>query len=395
MSRPSLVDRLSQAHSERAAAGLSRRLRTVTQTQGLHVQINGHALISFASNDYLGLAQDSRVVSALKCAANEWGVGATAAHLLGGHRGPHQQLEEEIADWLGYPRALLFSTGMMANLGVLATLLKRGDICVQDRLNHASLIDGARLSGADLRRYPHVDVEAAGRQLRSEPEAAAVLATDGVFSMDGDVAPLPALAALCLREQALLMVDDAHGLGVLGDHGRGSVSAAKLGVSDVPILMVTLGKAIGTFGAVVLGEVATIEALIQFARTYIYTTAMPPALAAATLASVRIAREEDGRRERLRALIERFRSGAAQRGFVLMNSTSAIQPVLIGTAEQATRISNQLEQRGFYVPAIRPPTVPENTARLRVTLSAGHEFAEVDGLLDALVLAAKATRPPD
>ncbi|MDZ4811861.1 MAG: 8-amino-7-oxononanoate synthase [Pseudomonadota bacterium] len=391
MPRPSLVDRLSQANGERAAAGLSRRLRTVTQTQGMRVQISGHALISFASNDYLGLGQDPRIVSALQSAANEWGVGATAAHLLGGHRGPHQQLEEEIADWLGYPRALLFSTGMMANLGVLATLLKRGDICLQDRLNHASLIDGARLSGADLRRYPHGDVEAAERQLQSKPEAAALLATDGVFSMDGDVAPLPALAALCLREQALLMVDDAHGIGVIGDCGRGSVSAAKLGVADVPLLMVTLGKAIGTFGALVLGEAATIDALIQFARPYIYTTAMPPALAAATLVSVRIAREEDWRRERLRALIDQFRAGAMHRGFALMPSTSAIQPVLIGTAEQATRLSNQLEQYGYYVPAIRPPTVPEYTARLRVTLSAGHAFAEVDGLLDALVLAVKET----
>ncbi len=384
MPRPSLIERITTAHAERARQGLLRRVRTVTQAQAMRVLIDGRERINFASNDYLGLAQDPRIVQALRDAANDWGVGATAAHLLGGHRSPHLQLEEEIADWLGYPRALLFSTGMMANLGVLSALLERGDICVQDRLNHASLIDGARLSGADLRRYAHGDTEAAARQLQSKPDAAALLATDGVFSMDGDIAPLDQLAALCAREQALLMVDDAHGVGVIGAHGCGAVAAAGLGPNEVPLLMVTLGKAIGTFGAVVLGSTAMIDALIQFARTFTYTTAMPPALASAACAAIRIARDEDWRRDKLMMLIGHFQQRAAQLGFTLLPSSSAIQPLLIGDAEQAVQLSARLEQSGFYVPAIRPPTVPERAARLRITLSAAHAIADVDALLDAL-----------
>jgi len=384
MSRPSLIDRLGRAHAERAAAGLRRRVRTIDRAHGVRITIDGRELISFASNDYLGLAQEPRLMRGLQQAAEEWGVGATAAHLLGGHRGPHQQLEAMMADWLGYPRALLFSTGMMANLGVLSAVLGRNDLCVQDRLNHASLLDGARLSGATLLRYPHADVAAAARQLAARPEAAALLASDGVFSMDGDVAPLAELATLCTQQQAMLMVDDAHGLGVLGAQGRGAVAAAGLGVDDVPLLMVTLGKAVGTFGAVVLGSTAIIDALVQFARPWIYTTAMPPALAAASCAAVDIVRSDEARRQRLHALIARFRAGAVQRGLPLLPSESAIQPLLIGAAHRATRVSATLEQAGFHVPAIRAPTVPEGAARLRVTLSAAHEFAQVDALLAAI-----------
>jgi 8-amino-7-oxononanoate synthase len=384
MPRPTLIDRLSHAHAERARAGLLRRVRTVTQADGLRVQIGGRSLISFASNDYLGMAQDARILRALQDAANDWGVGATAAHLLGGHRQPHQQLEVEVADWLGYPRALLFSTGMMANMGVLSALLARSDVCVQDKLNHASLIDGARLSGCDLRRYAHADVAAADRQLRSIAGAAALLVTDGVFSMDGDIAPLRELSALCAREQATLMVDDAHGVGVVGAQGRGTVFDAGLGPHDVPLLMLTLGKAIGCFGAVVLGSDRVIEALVQFARSYVYTTAMPPALAAAALQAVRIVREDEARRDQLKMLIARFRQGAGERGLHLMASDTAIQPLLIGSSERATDAAALLEQSGFYVPAIRPPTVPEGAARLRITLSAAHEARDVDGLLEAL-----------
>jgi 8-amino-7-oxononanoate synthase len=387
MPRLSVIDRLIQARAERAHAGLLRRVRTVTAVSGTRVRIDGHERIGFASNDYLGLAQDPRVTEALQRAAREWGVGSGAAHLLGGHRTPHRELEEALADWLGYPRALLFSTGMMANQGVLSALLGRDDLCVQDRLNHASLIDGARLSGADLRRYPHADVDAAERQLRSKPDAAAMLVTDGVFSMDGDVAPLPALARLAVRERAVLMVDDAHGFGVVGAEGRGAVHAAGLGVGEVPLLMVTLGKAIGTSGAVVLGDTAAIDALLQFARAYIYTTAMPPAVAAASLAAVRIARAEEERRERLSALIARFRAGAAALGLTALPSETAIQPLLIGDAGRALRIATRLELAGFYVPAIRPPTVPDHAARLRVTLTAAHAPDEVDALLDALAAA--------
>lgn len=388
MARLSLLDRLSLAHTERARAGLLRRVRTVTQSQGLRIQIDGRSLLSFASNDYLGLAQDARIVRVMQDVANEWGIGATAAHLLGGHRQPHQELEQEIADWLGYPRALLFSTGMMANLGVLAALLGRGDICVQDRLNHASLIDGARISGCDLRRYAHADVAAAERQLQSKADCAALLASDGVFSMDGDIAPLTELAALCAREQATLMIDDAHGIGVIGPQGRGAVAAAGLGPQEVPLLMITLGKAIGSFGAMVLGSEAVIDALVQFARSYIYTTAVPPALAAAALAAVRIARDDDARRDQLRDLIAQFRQGAAERGLQLMPSATAIQPLRVGSSEHAVQMASRLEREGFYVPAIRPPTVPEGAARMRITLSAQHRAGEIEEFLDALQRAA-------
>lgn len=387
MPRPNLTDRLIAHHAERAAVDLARRLRTVTATAGLRIRVDGRELLSFASNDYLGLAEDPRLIAALQLAANDWGVGATAAHLLGGHRGPHQQLEASLAEWLGYPRALLFSTGMMANIGLLSALLEAGDVCVQDRLNHASLIDGARLSGAELLRYPHADIDAAQRQLQARPQAAALLASDGVFSMDGDSASLADLAALCQREQATLLVDDAHGLGVLGEQGRGSVAAQGLSATEVPVLMVTLGKAIGTFGAAVLGSEALIEALIQFARPYIYTTALPPALAAATLQSITIVRAEAWRRDHLATLIDRFRSGASALGLRLMTSITPIQPILIGDSAQAMAWSQQLEAAGFYVPAIRPPTVPENAARLRVTLSAGHTLADVDALIQALARA--------
>lgn len=387
MTRPSLIDRLTQAHAERAQAGLLRRLRTVTSAQGPHVVVAGRSLLGFASNDYLGLAADPRIASALREASLTWGVGAGAAHLLGGHRGPHQQLEEELADWLGYPRALLFSTGMMANLGVLSALLGRGDLCVQDRLNHASLIDGARLSGAELLRYPHADIDAAARQLAARADAAALLASDGVFSMDGDIAPLSELAALCKREHATLMVDDAHGLGVVGANGRGSVAAAGLSVAEVPFLVVTLGKAIGTFGAAVLGSEQGIEALLQFARTYIYTTAMPPALASAGLAAIRIARAEDDLRAVLHGHIDYFRQGAQQRGLALSASATPIQPLPVGDSTLAAGLAQSLEAQGFHVPAIRPPTVPEGSARLRITLSAAHTRDDIDALLDAILRA--------
>lgn len=393
MSRPALMDRLGAAQTERVVLGLQRRLRTVVDGQGVRVMIDGRSLCSFASNDYLGLAQDARVTQSLQLAAQDWGSGATAAHLLGGHRAPHQQLEEQVADWLGYPRALLFSTGMMANIGVMSTLLTRDDLCVQDRLNHASLLDGARLSGANLLRYPHADVDAAERQLAARPQAAALLASDGVFSMDGDIAKLRELTELCMRQHSLLMIDDAHGVGVIGDQGRGSVSAAGLGVTQVPILMVTLGKALGCAGALVLGSHELIEGLIQFCRHWIYTTALPPALAAAACTAVQIARDEDHRRAQLALLIARFRAGAEQLGLRVLHSQTPIQPIVIGDASRAVQIAGKLEALGFYVPAIRAPTVPEKQARLRITLTAAHQPSEVDALLDALNNCTRAFTP--
>ncbi|MDE3210312.1 MAG: 8-amino-7-oxononanoate synthase [Pseudomonadota bacterium] len=382
--RPDLLQRLAAQTAERGQAHLLRRLRTIEQAQGPWLQIGGRRLLSFCSNDYLGLAQHPQLVGALTRAAASGGVGSTSAHLICGHRAEHARLEEALAAWTGRERALLFSTGYMANLGALQALLATGDLCLQDKLNHACLIDGARLSGAELKRYPHADAGAAARQLDARPGAAALLATDGVFSMDGDVAPLRELAALCADRHATLMVDDAHGLGVLGPHGAGSVTAAGLGQHEVPVLMATLGKALGCAGAFVAGPAALIEGLLQFARPYIYTTAMPPALAAAALAAVQLAQAEDWRRDRLAALVARLRRGAEQLGLPLMASTSAIQPLLLGDADAAMQAMRVLEAHGLLVGAIRPPTVPAGQARLRITLSAAHEESHVDRLLDAL-----------
>jgi 8-amino-7-oxononanoate synthase len=382
--RLDLLQRLAVQTAEREHANLRRRLRTIDHVEGPWLQTGRRRLLSFCSNDYLGLAQHPSLVAALTRAAREQGIGSTSAHLICGHRAAHAQLEEALAAWTGRGRALLFSTGYMANLGVMQALLARGDICVQDKLNHACLLDGARLSGAELKRYPHADADAAARQLAAHPGAAAMLATDGVFSMDGDVAPLHALAQLCARERATLMVDDAHGFGVLGDDGAGSLGAAKLGQHEVPLLMATLGKALGCSGAFVAGSAALIEGLIQFARPYIYTTAMPPALAAAALEAVRLAQTETWRREKLAALIARFRAGAAQLDLPLTASASAIQPLLLGDARAAVQAAQVLERQGLLVVAIRPPTVPVGQARLRITLSAAHEEAHVDALLGAL-----------
>jgi 8-amino-7-oxononanoate synthase len=384
MTRPLLLGRLARACDDRARDALLRRLRTITEVDAPHVVIDGKRLLNFASNDYLGLAQHPAVVEALVVAAGQWGVGASAAHLLGGHRREHDLLESELAAWCRRDRAVLFSTGYMANLGIMQALLDPRALCVQDKLNHVCLIDGARLSGSRLRRYVHADVDSARRQLDSDPAAAALLATDGVFSMDGDIAPLQALASLCREQQATLAVDDAHGLGVLGADGSGSVADAGLGQDDVPVYMATLGKALGVVGAFVAGSDALVDGLIQFARTHVYTTAMPPALAAATRVALGLARDEVWRREKLARLIRQFRDGAARRGISLAVSRTPIQPVLIGQSDEATRLSAQLEAAGFFVPAIRPPTVAENAARLRVTLSAVHEEADVDALLAAL-----------
>jgi len=384
MSRPSLTDRLAQQHAARARADLLRRLRTIEHADGPWLESGGQRLLSFCSNDYLGLAQHPQLIAALKRTADDEGVGSTSAHLICGHRREHAALEEALAEWTGRERALLFSTGYMANLGVLQALLQRGDVCVQDKLNHACLLDGAQLAGAELKRYQHADVDSAERQLASRPDAAALLATDGVFSMDGDIAPLRELSKLCIREGATLMVDDAHGLGVLGDDGAGSVTATGLQQHDVPVLMATLGKALGCSGAFVAGSATLIDGLLQTVRPYIYTTAMPPALAAAALAAVTLARSESWRREKLATLIARFRDGARELGLSLMPSPTAIQPLLLGDATTALIAAQALEQNGLLVSAIRPPTVPQGQARLRITLSAAHEEEHIDQLLDAL-----------
>lgn len=384
MARIDPIVRLIEARASREHDGLLRRLRTMESSDGPWIVIDSRQLLNFSSNDYLGLAGHPDVRAALKRAADEHGVGATSAHLICGHRMPHAALEDVLAQWTGRERALLFSTGYMANLGVISALLGAGDVCVQDKLNHACLLDGARLAGCVLKRYPHGDVEAARRQLKASPDAAAMLVTDGVFSMDGDIAPLRELAALAREQEATMLVDDAHGLGVLGRNGGGSVTEAGLDADDVPILMATLGKALGTAGAFVAGSQALIEALLQFARTYVYTTALPPALAAATLAAVGIARREHARREHLAASIARFRQGAAAIGVPLGSSCTPIQPVLVGDTNRTVALAAALERDGFLVVAIRPPTVPVGQARLRVALSAQHSFDHVDALVRAL-----------
>ena len=377
------LDGLQADLDQRRAAGLYRSRRVVEGPQGVTLKADGRELLSFCSTDYLGLAADPRLAEAMREATRVYGVGSGAAHLISGHSAAHHALEEELADFLGCERALLFSTGYMANLGVLGALTGRGDTILQDRLNHASLLDGAQLSGARLRRYRHVDMEALQRMLAGA-HGHCLLASDGVFSMDGDVAPLRQLADLSSRHAAGLMVDDAHGFGVLGEKGRGSIAAAGLAPRDVPIHMATLGKALGTAGAFVAGSGALIETLIQKARSYIYTTAMPAALAAATRVSLRIMAQEQWRRDRLHTLVTRFREGAGQIGLSLVESDTPIQPVLLGDAQAALAWSEALLAEDILVTAIRPPTVPEGSARLRVTLSATHQEAQVDRLLEVL-----------
>jgi len=382
--------RIEALRVQRAAQGRTRIRRVVTRRDGVRMEVDGQWLTQFCGNDYLGLAQQFAVVDALQDGAARDGAGGVASHLVCGHHAAHEALERELADWLQAPRALLFGSGYLANLAVVQALLGDEDACVQDRLNHASLIDAARLAGCSLRRYPHADPEGALRQLRGVPAGVAMLATDGVFSMDGDSAPLRELALVARLQHALLYVDDAHGVGVLGPDGRGSVAAARLGVDAVPLQLATLGKALGGYGAAVVGDAALIEHLVQSARPYVYTTALPPAQAAATLAAVKLARKEHWRREKLVELVARFRSAALRRGFELLPSDTPIQPLLCGKDARATAMAAALEAQGYWVAAIRPPSVPEGSARLRITLSALHTPAEADALVDALAWAREA-----
>ena len=390
MARPDLRQRIAAARAQRAAQDRVRVRRTATRRDGVRFEVEGRWLTGFCGNDYLGLSQHFAVVNALQDTAAREGAGGVASHLVCGHHAAHAALEREVADWLHVPAALLFGSGFMANLAVVQALLGDGDVCVQDRLNHASLVDAARLAGCSLRRYPHADAEGALRQLRASPEGAAMLATDGVFSMDGDVAPLKQLALVARAQRAALYVDDAHGAGVLGPEGRGSVAAEGLGSDAVALQLVTLGKALGGYGAVVAGDADLVRHLAETARPYLYTTALPPAQAAASLAAVKLARRDQWRRDRLVAGIARFRAGASRRGFELLPSDTPIQPLLCGGDARALAFAQALEAQGFWVAAIRPPTVPEGQSRLRIALSALHADAEIDALLDALEWAREA-----
>ena len=370
--------------ADRKARHLYRKRLVIDGPQGIEVTVDGRRCLSFCSNDYLGLANHPDVVNALQRGAAKYGVGSGAAHLVTGHCQVHHELEEELAEFTGRPRALLFSTGYMANLGIASALVDRGTHIYEDRLNHASLIDAGRLCDGKMIRYRHADVADLDRRLEESGKRGGLIASDGVFSMDGDVAPLFDLARVAKHREAWLWIDDAHGLGVLGATGRGSVELAGLGMKEVPVLMGTLGKAFGTFGAFVAGSEELIETLIQTARTYIYTTALPPAVAAATRTSLRLVQLEGWRRDHLQQLIRRFRRGAAELDLPVMTTNTPIQPIVIGDSERCVRISEALHRNGILITAIRPPTVPKGTARLRMTLCAEHTEAQVDQLLEQL-----------
>ncbi|OZB56418.1 MAG: 8-amino-7-oxononanoate synthase [Halothiobacillus sp. 14-56-357] len=369
----------------RRAEGLERRLRVGQSPQGVSMRVDGRELLTFCSNDYLGLANHPDIVAALQMGAARWGVGSGAAHLVNGHFEPHDALESALAEWLRVDRSLLFSTGYMANLAVVGGLVGRGDTVVADKLNHASLVDAAQLSGATLRRYRHVDMDDARRQLM-RATGTRMLLTDGVFSMDGDVAPLADLMALAEEFDAWLVVDDAHGFGVWGEQGRGSLSELGLIDAGVPEYLVqvgTLGKAFGTAGAFVAGASQPVEVLLQRARSYLFTTAQPPALAVATLASLAIVKSATELRANWRARVAEFKRGLPP-GIELMPSETPIQPVLVGDSTQAVAWSTRLADAGLWVPAIRPPTVPQGASRLRVTISAAHTPAHIERLTNAL-----------
>lgn len=367
--------------------GLRRVRRLLSAPQGARVTVDGHDYTAFCSNDYLGLAADPRLAAAAKTGIDRYGVGAGASHLILGHSTAHHELEDALAAFVRLPRALLFSTGYMANMGVVSALCGRGDAVFADRLNHASLNDAALVSRAAFKRYAHGDLAALERLLKTTPARRRLVIVDAVFSMDGDIAPVPELLALCERYDASLLMDDAHGFGVLGAQGRGTL--AHFGItSERVIYMATLGKAAGVAGAFVAGSAVLAETLIQNARPYIYTTATPPLLAQALLASLEVIEQEEWRRERLRDLIQQLRQALTDSAWRLLPSDTPIQPLMVGDNAAALSLSEGLAAQGLLVPAIRPPTVPQGTARLRISLSAAHEAADVARLTAALLQAA-------
>jgi 8-amino-7-oxononanoate synthase len=363
-----------------------RRRQVVNGPQGPELIVGGRTLLNFCSNDYLNLAADPRVRAAFKSAVDDWGVGSGASHLVCGHTAAHEELEEAMADFTGRERALLFASGYAANLGVINALAGKGDHVFEDRLNHASLLDGGWISRAAFHWFGHRDTRdlADGLCRQAESTGRKLIVSDGTFSMDGDCCPLDEMVGVARKHNAWIMIDDAHGLGVSGRGGRGLVDAEKYATADVPVLMGTLGKAFGTFGAFVAGDQALIEMLIQRARNYIYTTAIPSAVAVATLQSLAIIREEGWRRTHIEKLIQRFRAGVGELGFQLTESATPIQPIIIGEPGTTLAFSESLAERGIMITAIRPPTVPAGTSRLRITLTAGHSEEHVDRLIGAL-----------
>jgi 8-amino-7-oxononanoate synthase len=393
---PALSARLAQQLAGIRSADLYRVRRVVDGGHGVKMRVDGRDCINFCSNDYLGLATDARVAEAARVALARDGTGSGASALISGHNREHRQLEDELAAFLGRSRALLFSSGWAANLGVLRALLGKHDVLIADELNHASLIDGGRLSGARYLRVGHADARAFDAALHvaedEHVDALKLVVTDGVFSMDGDVAPLPELSRLCGEHGAALMIDDAHGFGVLGTGGQGACALLQV---QPDIHVATLGKSLGCAGAFIAGDEALIEYLVQRARSWVFSTAPPPALAAAARAALRIVAGNEGAalRERLHGHIARFRAACAARDIDLPVSQTAIQPLVIGAEGATLAISQALFERGYWVAAIRPPTVPRGTARLRITLTAAHTPAHIDGLVDALAEVLRETRP--
>lgn len=369
----------------RKAAHLYRSRKVLESPQSVEPIINSKKVLSFCSNDYLGLANHPEVIESFKNAADQYGVGSGSAHLVSGHTKEHHALEEELANFMGAERALLFSTGYMANLGVVSALCDRHSEIYEDKLNHASLLDAALLSRAKRIRFPHIDMDNLEQRLiDSKTENNKFIITDGVFSMDGDLAPLDTLVKLAKENNATLMIDDAHGIGVLGDKGKGLIEHFGFESDQVPILVGTLGKAFGTAGAFVAGSEVLIETLIQQSRSYIFTTAMPAAVAAATRKSLQLLENENWRREKLKSLISQFRKGAGELGFELIDSITPIQPIIVGSSKKTLALSDKLLEKNILIGAIRPPTVPEGTARLRVTFSATHTEEHVEKLLSVL-----------
>ena len=378
-----LLASLQAELDERAASGLLRKRRLLETAQTANITVDGQQVLSFCSNDYLGLANHPKLIAAMQDATAKSGVGSGASHLITGHHQYHQQLEEALAAFVKQPAALLFSTGYMANLGVVSALAGRGDEIFADKLNHASLNDAAVLSRAGLHRYPHNDLVALEGMLKASKAPRKLVMTDAVFSMDGDLAPVPELLALCEQYNAWLLLDDAHGFGVLGEQGRGVLSHFKVSSPRI-IYMATLGKAAGVFGAFVAGDAVLIEYLLQQARTYIYTTASPPALSVAVLAALKIIEQDEDRRAHLRQLIDYLKSNLHLKNWQLTESQTAIQPLIVGSNEAALSLSEYLLTLGILVPAIRPPTVPKGSARLRISLSAAHNFDDIERLVNAL-----------
>jgi 8-amino-7-oxononanoate synthase len=367
----------------RARDGLLRQRRILQSPQAPHIVVDGKPYLSFCSNDYLGLANHPQLTAALQQGAAQYGVGAGAAHLVSGHTQAHHELEISLAAFVNKPAALLFSAGYMANLGVVQALAGKGDMVFADKLNHASLNDAMQLSRADVQRYRHNDMAQLAQLLAQAGSGRKLIITDAVFSMDGDIASLPELLALCEQHDAWLLVDDAHGFGVLGEQGRGSLAHAGIASPRI-IYMATLGKAAGVFGALVAAEQVVIDTLVNHARSYVYTTATPPALASAVLASLQLIEQGGELRAHLQRLIAQLRSGLHGLHWSLMPSKTAIQPLLVGDNQVALELSNALRERGIWVAAIRPPTVPQGTARLRITLSAAHSATDVTRLIEAL-----------